>query len=155
MSFDLLVQLQSGAFVKLVEVLVKESVGLLQLLSEMVQLRTKLTVLDNSGVKIARRIQVMGVVKRPGHVGRRVVASVQKATPESPMKKGSMVRGYMATTVYGVSRKNGMKVRFPENGVVLVNKKLEPVASRVTTPMPSDLRFRGRSKRLTLGSTVI
>lgn len=122
---------------------------------DMVQLRSQLVVLDNSGVKLARRIQVMGVVKRPGHVGRRVVASVRKSTPESPMKKGSLIRGYVVTSVFGVSRKNGRKVRFPENGLVLVNKKLEPVANRVTVPMPSDLRTMGRGKRRTLATTVI
>jgi len=121
----------------------------------MVQLRSKLQVLDNSGAKVARRIQVKGVMKRAGHVGRRVVASVIKATPESTIKKGSVIRGYLTTSVFGISRRNGMKVRFPENGIVLVNKKLEPVASRVTTAMPSDLRSRGRGKRLTLTSTVV
>lgn len=118
----------------------------------MVQLRTSLHVLDNSGVKTARRIQVKGMKKRPGSIGKFVVASVTKAIPSSSFKKGDIVRGYLVTTVYGMTRNSGVHLRFPKNGLVLVNKKLDPIASRVMSPLPYDLRRFGRVKRLSMAS---
>jgi len=121
----------------------------------MVQLRTKLRVRDNSGAKVLRRIQVMKTRGRHGRVGDFVVASVKKASPDSPMKKGDVVRGYLVTTVHGRSRPTGVKVRFPRNGVVMVNKKREPRATRIRSPRPSDLRRAGRMKRLMLAPHVV
>lgn len=121
----------------------------------MVQLRTSLSVLDNSGVKTARRIQVKGMKKRPGYIGNFVVASVTKARPSSSFKKGEIVRGYLVTSVYGRTRSSGIHIRFPKNGLVLVNKKNEPIASRVIAALPNDLRRIGRLKRLTLASHTI
>ena len=121
----------------------------------MVQLRTSLTVLDNSGVKTARRIQVMGMQKRPGHIGKFIVASATKVASDSTIKKGDLVRGYLVTSVYGRVRPNGVRLRFPSNGRVLVNKKLEPIASRVTSALPVDLRKKGRRKRMSLASHVV
>lgn len=121
----------------------------------MVQLRSKLVVRDNSGAKSIRRIQVMGTRYRHGHISDLVVASVLKASPESTMKKGDVVRGYVVTTVCGSSRPTGVKVRFPLNGVVMVNKKREPMATRVRAPLPSDLRRQGRTKRLMLAPQVV
>jgi len=120
-----------------------------------VQLRTQLMVRDNSGAKVLRRIQVIGKRYRPGHVGDFVVASVMKASPECSMKKGDVVRGYLVTSVYGRSRPTGITIRFPVNGVVMVNKKREPIATRVRSPLPSDLRRQGRMKRLMLSPQVI
>lgn len=121
----------------------------------MVQLRSRLIVADNSGVKRVRRIQVMGMKYRPGRTGNLVVASVMKSTPECSMKKGDVVRGYLVNTVRGHYRRSGVVQRFSSNGVVLVNKKLEPLSSRVTVPMPKDLRRLGRSKRVTLGASTV
>lgn len=121
----------------------------------MVQLRSSLTVLDNSGVKTARRIQVMGMKHRPGHIGKFIVASATKVAPNSAIKKGDIVRGYLVTSVYGRVRPNGVRLRFPSNGRVLVNKKLEPIATRITSALPLDLRKKGRRKRMSLASHIV
>lgn len=118
----------------------------------MVQLRTRLAVVDNSGVKRVRRIRVMGVPRRAGSVGRRVVASVMKAVPTCSRKKGDLVRGYLVATVRGASRPTGRVQRFDRNAVVLVNKKLEPLASRIRLARPKDLRRQGLSKLRSLSS---
>lgn len=122
----------------------------------MVQLRSKLVVRDNSGVKRVRRIQVMGMkTSRSGKIGKFVVASVLKARPDSTFKKGDVVRGYLVTSKVGRTRPSGVVVRFAENGCVLVNKKREPVGTRVHAALPSDLRRQGRSKLLSIASHVV
>jgi ribosomal protein L14 len=121
----------------------------------MVQLRSKLTVLDNTGVKQARVIQVLRTRRRHGVIGDQVVAVVVKANSESPMKKGDVVRGYLATSIYGRQRATGIRVNFDVNGLILVNKKQEPLATRVRAPLPAELRRKGRGKRLSRSAHVV
>ena len=121
----------------------------------MVQLRTVLTVVDNSGVKLARRIQVMKTKKRPGTRADFVVASVLKALPDCSLKKGDLVRGYRVTTHRGCLRPTGLSVVFPSNGLVLITKKGEPLGTRVRVPRPTELRRHGRSKVLSLAPQLV
>jgi large subunit ribosomal protein L14 len=93
--------------------------------------------------------------RRPGKLGDFFVASVIKSQPTCSMKKGDVVRAYFVTSVYGGIRPTGRRIRYPLNGAVMVNKKQEPLASRVMVPLPSDLRRHGRAKRLTLAPQVI
>jgi large subunit ribosomal protein L14 len=121
----------------------------------MVQLRTVCTVRDNTGVKMIRRIQITGMkTARAGSIGAFVVASVIKAMPKSTFKKGDVVRAYLVTSTYGRSRPSGITVRFPLNGCVLVNKKRDPIGTRILSVLPSDLRRQGRSKLLSLSTHV-
>ena len=75
-----------------------------------------------------------------------MVAVVKKVNPDSSLKKGDLVRGYLVSTVRGHTRATGRRLRFPVNALVLVNKKQEPLGTRVRVPRPVDLRARGRSK---------
>ena len=90
-----------------------------------------------------------------GELGRRVVASVMKAVPTCTRKKGDLVRGYLVTTVRGASRPTGLVQRFDRNAVVLVNKKLEPLASRIRSARPKDLRRHGLAKLRSLSSRTL
>ena len=121
----------------------------------MVQLRSRLQVADNSGVKMARRIQVMGMKFRPGRIGRLVVASVMKVHPTCNRKKGDLVRGYLVNSAFGLTRGSGFHQRFDGNSIILVNKKLEPFSNRVLVPLPKELRRRGRSKRMSIGTRTV
>lgn len=112
----------------------------------MVQLRSRLHVVDNSGVKLVRRIRVDQMIRRPGSMGRMVVASVMKSAPTCTMKKGDLVRGYIVQTVRGSTRSSGIVQRFDRNAVVLVNKKLEPRSNRIRVPLSKDLRRQGLRK---------
>jgi large subunit ribosomal protein L14 len=84
-----------------------------------------------------------------------MVASVIKVHSDSTFKKGDVVRGYIVTTKVGRTRPSGMVVRFPDNGCVLINKKMEPVGTRVLTVLPTDLRRQGRSKLLSISSLMV
>jgi len=121
----------------------------------MVQLRSRLMVADNSGVKMVRRIQVMGMKHRAGKIGRLVVASVMKANPTCTMKKGDLVRGYLVNSAFGLSRRSGFHQSFDSNSIILVNKKLEPMSNRVMVPLPKELRRLGRAKRMTIGTVSV
>jgi large subunit ribosomal protein L14 len=121
----------------------------------MVQLRSVLKVADNSGVKYVRRIQVLRTIHRSGQLGDHLVCSVLKAIPESSLKKGDLVRGYLVRSVYGHSLGCGIRFSYQVNNVVLVNKKGDPLGTRVLCVLPIDLRRKGLNKILSLAPKLV
>jgi large subunit ribosomal protein L14 len=116
----------------------------------MIQMRSWLTVADNSG---ARRL--MCILPVGGDVGSRaglgdiITASVKEATPESPIKKGKVVRA-----VVEHRRRDGSYIRFDDNAAVLINDANEPVGTRVFGPVARELREKKFSKIVSLAPEV-
>ena len=85
----------------------------------MIQMRSWLTVADNSG---ARRL--MCILPVGGDIGSRaglgdiITASVKEATPESPIKKGKVVRAVVVRTRKEHRRRDGTYIRFDDNAAV-------------------------------------
>jgi large subunit ribosomal protein L14 len=121
----------------------------------MVQLRTKRSVIDNSGVREVRCIQVKRSKASEGSVGNLIVASVTKVRPGSTWKRGDLVRGVRVIVKKEFHRKGGSWVRFEGNVVVLLNKKGEPIATRVRGGLPMELRRIGYSKILSRSEFVV
>jgi large subunit ribosomal protein L14 len=119
----------------------------------MVHLRSKVLVKDNSGVREVRLIQVYK--GKFGHIGSMVLGSVIKVRPDSDFKKGDLVRGMLVSTKVGRVRKSGVRVQFAENAMVLLNKKMEPVGSRVLGVVPMDLRKYGQTKIVSRAQGVV
>ena len=98
----------------------------------MIQMRSILDVADNSG---ARKIAVInplgGSTGRYARLGDVVTASVKEATPESPIKKGKVVKAVVVRTRKEHRRKDGTYIRFDDNAAVLINDANEPVGTRV------------------------
>ena len=98
----------------------------------MVQMRSWLTVADNSG---ARRL--MCILPLGGDAGSRaglgdvITASVKEAAPDSPIKKGKVVRAVVVRTRKEHRRRDGTYIRFDDNAAVLINDANEPVGTRV------------------------
>ncbi|RMD57392.1 MAG: 50S ribosomal protein L14, partial [Nitrospirae bacterium] len=60
----------------------------------MIQVETLLEVADNTGAKKVRCIRVMGGSnRRYASLGDIIIGSVREASPDSNIKKGSVVRG--------------------------------------------------------------
>jgi large subunit ribosomal protein L14 len=88
----------------------------------MIQLRTMVTVADNSGAKRAQCIKVLGGHhKRYGRLGDIVVVSIKDAIPGAAVKKGDVAKAVVVRTVKEGRRKDGSYIRFDENAVVLIN----------------------------------
>ncbi|MDP7202449.1 MAG: uL14 family ribosomal protein, partial [Dehalococcoidia bacterium] len=59
----------------------------------MIQTYTRLKVADNSGARIIRLINIPGSGRRRyAHVGDVVVCNVREASPNSPVRKGEVVK---------------------------------------------------------------
>ena len=122
----------------------------------MVQMRSILDVADNSGArKIAVINPIGGSVGRYARLGDIVTASVKEATPESSVKKGSVVKAVIVRTRKEQRRKDGSYIRFDENAVVIINDKREPVGTRIFGPVARELREKRFMKIVSLAPEVV
>src|SRR6266481_3736089 len=121
----------------------------------MVKMRTLLEVADNSGV---RRISC--ILPRGGSVGLRaglgdiITANVKEASPDSTIKKGSVVKAVVVRTRKEHRRKDGTYIRFDDNAAVLINDANEPVGTRVFGPVARELREKKFAKIVSLAPEV-
>ncbi len=121
----------------------------------MVQMRTWLTVADNSGARQLTCIHPLGgdagLVAGLGDV---ITASVKEAAADSQIKKGTVVRAVVVRTRKEQRRRDGTYIRFDDNAAVLINDANEPVGTRVFGPVARELRDRKFTKIISLAPEV-
>jgi large subunit ribosomal protein L14 len=119
-------------------------------------MRSILEVADNSGArKIAVINPIGGATGRYARLGDVVTASVKEATPDSPIKKGQVVKAVIVRTRKEHRRKDGSYIRFDGNAAVLINDQGEPLGTRVFGPVARELRERKFTKIISLAPEVI
>jgi large subunit ribosomal protein L14 len=123
----------------------------------MIQKESRLNVADNSGARELLVIQVMGgSIRRYGSVGDMVTASVKKAVPNSPVKKGSIVKAVIVRTKKEYKRDDGSYIRFDDNAAVIVDPDSKnPVGTRIFGPVARELRPAGYSRIMSLAPEVL
>jgi large subunit ribosomal protein L14 len=122
----------------------------------MIQLRTMLTVADNSGARRARCIQVLGGTgRRYGRVGDIVVVSVRDAIPGAAVKKGDVAKAVVVRAVKEKRRRDGSYIRFDDNAIVLIDEQKEPRGTRIFGPVARELREKAFMKIVSLAPEVI
>ena len=122
----------------------------------MIQMQTVLEVADNSGAKrIACILPLGGSVGRVAHLGDVITASVKEATPESAVKKGSVVKAVIVRTRKEHRRRDGSYIRFDKNAAVLVNNQNEPIGTRIFGPVTRELRAKKFMKIVSLAPEVL
>src|SRR4030095_11936124 len=122
----------------------------------MIQLRTMVTVADNSGAKRAQCIKVLGGHhKRYGRLGDIVVVAIKDAIPGAGGKEGDVAKAVVVRAVKEGRRKDGSYIRFDENAVVLINDDKEPKGTRIFGPVARDLREKAFMKIISLAPEVI
>lgn len=124
----------------------------------MVQIRSVLTVADNTGAKKIRVIHVHGgSIRVKGSLGDIVTASVTIAAPQGMVKKGEMVKAVIIRTRKEVRRIDGSYVRFDDNAVVLIQdlKNHEPKGTRVFGPVAREVKEAGFAKIASLAKEVV
>jgi large subunit ribosomal protein L14 len=122
----------------------------------MIQVRTVLDVADNSG---ARKLSCIGVLggtrKRYARVGDIITASVKEAMPNTPVKKGDVVRAVVVRTKKELARADGSYIRFDRNAAVLIDAQKNPRGTRVFGPVPRELREKQFMRIISLAPEVI
>mgnify|MGYP003313087381 CR=1 FL=1 len=113
----------------------------------MIQVQTELQVADNTGAKKIECIKVLGGSKRRyAGIGDLIVVSVKDALPRGKVKKGSVHKAVVVRTKKEIFRKDGSKVQFDSNSVVLTDEKGEPIGTRIFGPVTRELRAKGQTK---------
>ena len=123
----------------------------------MIQQESRLNVADNSGARSILCIRVLGGSRRryarPGDI---IVASVKTAQPNSPVKKGEVVRAVVVRTAKEYGRPDGSYIRFDENAAVLLAPDNEnPRGTRIFGPVARELRDHNFMKIVSLAPEVL
>lgn len=113
----------------------------------MIYKETVLKVVDSSGAKKVRCFQIYK--KLPyASVGDIIKVSVISVDPASKIKKGNIYKAVVVQTVSSINRKNGIRLSFNQNAVILIDEKLEPISKRGVdyVAMDIDPKYRVISK---------
>ena len=123
----------------------------------MIQMGTVLQVADNTGAKKIACIKMLGgsTAGRYAYIGDVITASVKEASPDSNVKKGSVVKCVIVRTRKETRRKDGTYIRFDQNAAVLINDDHEPIGTRVFGPVARELRDKRFMKIVSLAPEVI
>jgi len=121
----------------------------------MVQMRTWLTVADNSGARqITCILPIGGDAGLRAGLGDVITAAVKEASPDGQVKKGKVVKAVVVRTRKEHRRKDGTYIRFDDNAAVLINEAGEPIGTRVFGPVARELREKKFTKIISLAPEV-
>ena len=122
----------------------------------MIQQESRLKVADNCGARELLVIRVLGGSKvKTGSVGDIVVGTVKKATPNSNIKKGKVVKAVIVRTKSAIRREDGSYIKFDDNACVIIKDDKSPIGTRVLGPVARELRDEGFMKIVSLAKDVL
>jgi large subunit ribosomal protein L14 len=124
----------------------------------MIQSRTILKVIDNSGAKYVRCLKVLNK-KKVGYLGDQIIVSVLSLRRgrgrKIRVKRKALCIGLISSISYKKSRLGGQFIRAGINSVVLLNRQYKPIGNRVFGLVFKELRLKKKFKTLSLSSRVI
>lgn len=123
----------------------------------MIQLRSKLTPADNSGVQLMTVIHVYGSSGRfIASVGDIVQCVVKKADPHGMVKNDELVKVVIVRTRKEIRRRDGSYIRFDDNAGVLIDNPIDknPRATRVFGPIAREIKEKGFDKIASMAPEV-
>ena len=123
----------------------------------MIQPRTMLKVVDNTGAKILQCFNVLGSTRRRyASLGDVIVGTVKVAEPRKPVKKHDVVRAVVVRQKKEFRRPDGSYIRFDDNAcVILEGKSKEPKGGRISGPLPKELKEKGCDKIAALAEELV
>ena len=122
----------------------------------MIQQESRLRVADNTGAKEILCIRVLGGSKRRyANIGDVIKVTIKDAIPRGKVKKGEVYNAVVVRTRKGVRRRDGSLIRFDGNAAVILNNKLEPIATRIFGPVTRELRGERFMKIISLAPEVL
>ena len=122
----------------------------------MIQTYTRLNVADNSGAKRIRLINIPGSSRRRyARLGDIIVCNVREAVPNSPVKKGEVVRAVVIRQARPYRRTDGTYIKFDDNAAVLIQENQLPRGTRVFGPVARELRELGFMRIVSLAQEVV
>lgn len=123
----------------------------------MIQLRTVLTVADNSGAKKAIMIGMPFKGNRKyAYIGEIVNIAVKEAIPFGQVKKGEVLSAVVIRTHKEYGRTDGSYIRFDDNACVILQAKdnKDPKGTRVFGPVAKEVKDNGFKKIASLAEEM-
>ena len=122
----------------------------------MIQLRTRLSIADNSGGKLGRCIQVYNHVC-PGSV---FLISIRKQktsfSSKIKLKRGDVFKALLLRIKKPIHRKDGTRLNFQSNDIVLLNSKAEKMlGTRLKGAIPFEVRRKKWLKLAALSPSLL
>jgi len=122
-----------------------------------------LTIADNSGVKEAQCIKVLGkggsrkgkATRPTATVGDIVCIAIKKHLPSCQLDKKKVYKCVIIRTKSPVRRKDGSYVRFDSNAAVIIDNDGNPIGTRIFGAVARELREKNFMKIISLASEVV
>lgn len=122
----------------------------------MIHRQTLLKIADNSGARVAKVIGIPGYSNRKSAgLGDIVVVAVQRATPNTAIKRHDVEKVVIVRVHKEHRRKDGTYIRFDDNAGVIIDKKKDPRGSRIFGPIGREVKERGFDKIASLAPEVL
>ena len=122
-----------------------------------------LDISDNSGVKTAQCIKVLGrgssrkskSTRPTATVGDVVCVAIKKHLPNCQLDDKKVHKCVIIRTKYPIRRKDGSYVRFDSNAAVILDADGNPVGTRIFGAVARELREKNFMKIISLASEVV
>ncbi|KAI0216827.1 54S ribosomal protein L38, mitochondrial, partial [Massospora cicadina] len=125
----------------------------------MIQLKSCLNVIDNSGALVAECIKCLRGAS-VASLGDEIVVTIKKAKPidinlrlnsaQNKIKKGDVRRAVIVRVKKEVLRQDGRYIRFDDNACVLLNNAKQPIGTRVLGLVAKEVREKNWLKVVSL-----
>jgi large subunit ribosomal protein L14 len=124
----------------------------------MIQSRSVIKVIDNSGAKYVRCLKVLKK-KKIGYLGDLIIVSVLSLRKgrgrKIRVKRKELCLGLISSTKYKLERVGGQFIKSQTNSVILLNRKKKLIGNRVFGLVFKELRLKKNFKAISLASKAI
>ena len=129
----------------------------------MIQQETMLVIADNSGVKAAQCIKVLGrsgnrrgkATRPTATVGDIICVAIKKSLPTCQLDDKKVHKCVIVRTKNPIKRADGSYVRFDSNAAVMIDADGNPIGTRIFGAIPRELREKNYMKIVSLASEVV
>jgi len=111
---------------------------------------------DNSGARYVQCIKILNKGQKDSvKIGDIVIVSVKKISSNKKIKKGSIQKGIVVRLANNIKRLDGSYLKFDKTNIVLLNKLMLPIGTRVFGPVCKELRYKKFLKIISLSTISI
>ncbi len=128
----------------------------------MIQQETVLDIADNSGVKSALCIRVLGksgahgkFTRNVAGVGDIICVAIKKCLPTCQLDDKKVHKCVVIRTKSPVKRSDGSYVRFDSNAAVMIDADGNPIGTRIFGAVARELREKNYMKIISLAGEVV
>ena len=128
----------------------------------MIQQQTMLDIVDNSGVRSAMCIRVLGksgargkYTRNVATIGDVICVAIKKSLPTCALDDKKVHKCVIVRTKHPVKREDGSYVRFDSNAAVIIDNEGNPIGTRIFGAVARELREKNYMKIISLASEVV